>query len=121
MVIAPVTDSELVPLIVIPLAIEAALIEILAHTALELTVTVTPELIMTASEDVGTADPPHVVVLFQFPLTDAVFVAQKAASSTARKRNMIVAKQILYLRKFILMKNGSMKFIIDQRLDTEDQ
>ena len=44
-----------------------------AQTALfTFTVTVTPPNMVTASVAVGTAAPPQVVVLFQFPVTEAV-------------------------------------------------
>jgi hypothetical protein len=76
MVIAPVTASVFVPLIVIPLFAAGAFTVILAAAAAATsTVTTTPVLMVTASVDVGTAAPPHVAVLFQLPVTEAVLCA----------------------------------------------
>jgi len=73
--IRPVTVSELVPEIFIALfAFTAAKVMVLAVAA-TLTVTVIPELMVTSSELVGTAAPPHVAVLLQFPETEAVRAA----------------------------------------------
>lgn len=76
MVISPVTVREFVPLIVkVLFALIAPNVRDL-HAAPEIfTVNVIPELIITSSLLVGVDDPPHVVVLFQFPDTDAVLVA----------------------------------------------
>jgi hypothetical protein len=76
MVTAPVTVSVFVPLMVMPLFAAGAFIVILATAAvLTFTVTTTPELMITISPATGTAEPPHVAVLFQFPVTEAVLVA----------------------------------------------
>jgi hypothetical protein len=56
------------------------------HTALVLTVTVTPLLIVTVSDDVGTADPPQVAVLFQLPVTEAVLAAAKIGNGFRIKK-----------------------------------
>jgi hypothetical protein len=75
MVIAPVTVSVFVPFIVIPLFTAGAFTVILAHASTPSIVTTIPELIITASADVGTAAPPQVAVLLQLPVTDAVLCA----------------------------------------------
>jgi hypothetical protein len=75
MVIAPVTVSVFVPFIVIPLFTAGAFTVMLAHASTPSTVTTIPELIITASADVGTAAPPHVAVLLHTPVTDAVLCA----------------------------------------------
>jgi len=68
--------SELLPLIVTALlALTAAKVRDAHWAPIISTVTVIPELIVTASEDVGTAAPPHVVVLLQGPETEAILVA----------------------------------------------
>ncbi len=74
-VIAPITESEFVPLIVTAVALAFVPNDNDAHDAATSTVTVTPVLIVTASADVGTAAPPHVAVLLQTPDTDAVLAA----------------------------------------------
>jgi len=77
---APVIANEFVPLTVRTLLelTDANVSE--AHCAFAIfTVTVMPEFIETASLEVGTAEPPHVDVLFQFPDTDAVLVASGAS------------------------------------------
>lgn len=72
----PDTVSVLVPLMVSKAAPDVPVVKLMeAQTAATLTVTVTPLLMTTASADVGTAFPPHVVVLFQFPDAEAVRVA----------------------------------------------
>jgi len=77
-VMVPDTVRVFVPLIVMPLAVEAALMVTLRHDAGTSTVTVIPLLMVTASADVGTAEPPQVVVLLQLPLTEAVLAAPSA-------------------------------------------
>ena len=71
---APLTVRELVPLIVIPVAVAPPEIETDPATAATSTVTVTPLFMTTVSPATGTALPPHVPVALQLPLTDAVFV-----------------------------------------------
>ncbi len=77
MVIPPLTTSELVPLMVIRAVVPPVpvvkLIEV--HAALAVTVTVIPLLMVTVSPATGTDAPPHVAVLFQFPVTLAVRAA----------------------------------------------
>jgi len=76
----PVIVSTFVPLIVNTLLELTAAKASEAHWALAtFTVTVMPELIVTASAEFGIADPPQVAVLFQFPDTDAVLAAAKQA------------------------------------------
>jgi hypothetical protein len=41
---------------------------------------------VTSSEEVGTVEPPQVVVLLQFPDTEAVLAAAKALDSGIKKR-----------------------------------
>ena len=61
--------SELAPLIT-----ELLFIKVMRkQLPVALMVTVTPLLMVTSSDAVGTALPPQVAVLFQFPDTDAVF------------------------------------------------
>jgi hypothetical protein len=75
MVIAPETVRIFVPLMVIPLLADGALIVILTHAAVVSTVTVMPLFMITSSPDDGTGPPPQVVLLLQLPLTEAVIVA----------------------------------------------
>jgi hypothetical protein len=70
------TVSVLVPLIVSKAGPEEPVVKaIVLQFALTFTVTVTPLLMITASDEVGTDDPPQVEVLFQLPETEAVRVA----------------------------------------------
>ena len=67
-----------------------------AHTALlTSTVTVTPWLTVTASELVGTDEPPHVVVLLQLPVTEAVLcaIAEVAAIRTSKEMKIMVNRE----------------------------
>ena len=74
--ISPLTVSELEVLKFKLLVAATAAKVIDEHWAPEiLTVTVMPLLIVTASAEVGTAEPPQVAVLLQFPLTEAVLAA----------------------------------------------
>jgi hypothetical protein len=75
---SPLIAREFVLLIVSTLLAFTAAKVSDAHTSAPSTVTVIPELIVTASEDVGTADPPHVVMLLQTPETEAVLAAPGA-------------------------------------------
>ena len=76
MVIAPLT-VKVMPVLIFKLellvAVERKVIE--AQAASAVTVTVTPLLMVTASPATGTDEPPQVAVLFQLPLTEAVFAA----------------------------------------------
>lgn len=82
------------------LAVEPAEKVIEEQTAAVLTVTVIPLLIVTASEEVGTAEPPHVVVEFQFPLKLAVRAAALTfeAPNNANIRN---ANDIKLIKVFL--------------------
>jgi hypothetical protein len=75
MLISPVTVRELVPLIVMRLLAVAAANVTELHTAAVSTVKLIPALIVTVSAATGTAAPPHVAVLLQLPLTEAVLAA----------------------------------------------
>ena len=59
-----------------------------------LTVTVIPELIITVSVLVGTAAPPQVAVLFQFPDTDAVLCPK--AFPIRNKQNNIKMTVVIF-------------------------
>jgi microcystin-dependent protein len=48
------------------------------HAASAVTVTVMPSLMVTVSPATGTAEPPHVAVAFQAPVTEAVLAAALA-------------------------------------------
>ena len=90
-VIAPVTASEFVPLKISPFATLAALIARLRQAPLAtLRVTVTPELIVTASVDVGVAalpaTPPTVVAQIE-PFQLPVVTANRWALATLEKNN----------------------------------
>lgn len=75
-VIAPETLSVFVPLIVIPLfAVGTFIVMLPTFNVFASTVTITPELIVTASPVAGTDSPPHVTVLLQLPVTDAILDA----------------------------------------------
>ena len=74
-VMRPVTVSELVPLSV-KLPVLRVFRELQTAVAM-LTVTFIPLFMVTSSAAVGTALPPHVAVLLQFPETVAVLVAAK--------------------------------------------
>ena len=55
------------------------------------TVTVIPELIVTESAEPGTDEPPHVAVLLQLPLTEAILAAAAALSTkTAENANTAI-------------------------------
>jgi hypothetical protein len=56
---------------------------------LTFTVTVMPGLIITASAEVGTAEPPHVAVLFQLPETDAVLCANAKALNKMENKSTV--------------------------------
>jgi hypothetical protein len=76
MVIAPVALSVFVPPMVIPLAVAGAFITMVVTAAvLTSTVTVIPVLTIILSPATGTGLPPHVAVLLQTPLTEAVRAA----------------------------------------------
>jgi len=75
MLISPVTVREFAPEIVTELEVTTAAKVSVLQAATTSTVTVIPLLIVTASAAVGTAAPPHVAVLLQFPETDAVLGA----------------------------------------------
>ena len=76
MVIALVTARVFVPSIVIPPEAAGAL-KVMLEAAVEVwsTVTVIPLLMVTASFEPGTLEPPQVAVLLQLPLTEAVLGA----------------------------------------------
>lgn len=66
-----------------------------AHVAeVTLTVTVIPTLIVTASVDVGTEDPPQVAVSFQLPVTEAVLCAKVLAT---KNKHMIMNSVAVFL------------------------
>jgi hypothetical protein len=93
-VTAPVTVSELLPLMVTAVAAEFVPKAIEAQVAAISTVTEMPLLIVTASADVGTAAPPQVAVLLQLPLTLAVRAAacNDTEPMTSVKRSSVVSK-----------------------------
>ena len=75
-VMEPLTASVFGLLMEIPFALAAALIVMEAHCAPTIsTVTVTPVFMITASPATGYGLLPHVAVLLQFPLTEAVLAA----------------------------------------------
>jgi hypothetical protein len=59
-----------------------------AQLAVASTVTVIPLFIVTVSDEVGTADPPQVVVLLQFPVTLAVRCATNDPASNNRNTTL---------------------------------
>jgi len=66
------------------------------------TVTVTPTLIVTASETEGTEAPPHVVVLFQLPDTEAVR-CPKDCSVNKKQQNKKTVVNNLIAFKFVFI------------------
>jgi len=84
---SPVTVREFVPLMSIPVLALTVDMVMEAHDAATSTVTRMLELITTASAEVGTAAPPQVVVLDQFPLTLAVLVAPNAVELPTAERS----------------------------------
>jgi hypothetical protein len=79
------------------------------HSAAASTVTVIPLLTTTSSEDVGTDEPPHVVVELQLPVTDAVLVAANAVEKILNKISVktitaVVACFNVFAGVFIIIK-----------------
>jgi hypothetical protein len=72
---ASTTVRLFVPLIFTPLLEAAAFKVNEAQNAAVSTVTITPLLIVTASDEVGMADPPQVTILLHLPDTEAVLAA----------------------------------------------
>ena len=114
MMIAPETVSVFVPLIVIPLFVAGAFNTTLAAIAAISTVTVMPELITTASDEVGTAAPPQVAVLLQLPVTDAVLVAPYPLNPGS---NSITAKKI-NVRKEGLQEGKSLIIVMREPVES---
>jgi len=79
---ALVMARELLPLMVTALEVVTAAKVSERHCAAMSTVTVIPELMVTASEEVGTDAPPHVVVELQLPETEAVLLAPQTVGVT---------------------------------------
>jgi len=76
----------------------------LAHAASAATVTVMPPLMMTVSPATGTDEPPHVAVLPQLPVTEAVRVAAWAFPHAASRHKMET--------KHVMMADRLLKFLI---------
>lgn len=82
--IRPLTDRVFDPEIVTELdEVTAAKVNVLQTAAMS-TVTVIPELIVTTSPATGTALPPQVAVLLQFPEEEAVLAADQASPAPKR-------------------------------------
>jgi hypothetical protein len=113
MVIAPETVRLFVPLMVIPLLAAGALIVILVHAAATSTVTITPLLMVTVSPATGTGFPPHVAVLLQLPVTEAVLAAAWAGVAVTRLKMItsIRANKTVRIFPFMFMLSSSFTFL----------